>query len=87
MLDAPYEHENSFGPTYGEHRQALEFGMQQYISCRVIAQAAKVDFFATAFDERSADFLMDVGVPAIKIASGSMTIISSCGMSRSCTSR
>jgi sialic acid synthase len=72
MLDAPYEHENSFGKTYGEHRQALEFGMQQYISCRVIAQAAKVDFFATAFDERSADFLMDVGVPAIKIASGSM---------------
>lgn len=72
MLDAPYENENSFGRTYGLHRKALEFGMQQYISCRTVAQSAGVDFFATAFDERSADFLLQVGVPAIKIASGGM---------------
>jgi sialic acid synthase len=72
MLSAPYEHENSFGPTYGEHRRKLEFGMQQYISCKTVAAAAGVDFFATAFDEASAEFLMQVGVPAIKIASGSM---------------
>ncbi|MEJ6619155.1 MAG: N-acetylneuraminate synthase family protein, partial [Pontimonas sp.] len=24
--DAPYESENAFGATYGEHREALEFG-------------------------------------------------------------
>jgi N-acetylneuraminate synthase/sialic acid synthase len=46
--------------------------MAGYISCRTVAKACGVDFFATAFDERSADFLMDVGVPAIKIASGSL---------------
>jgi sialic acid synthase len=32
-----------------------------------------VTLFATAFDERSADFLMSIGVPAIKIASGDLT--------------
>lgn len=73
LLDAPYENENSFGRTYGEHRAKLEFGLQQYVSCRTVAKAAKVEFFATAFDERSADFLMQVGVPAIKIASGGCT--------------
>lgn len=75
LLDQPYEHENSFGRTYGEHRMALEFGMQQYVSCRAVAGAAWVDFFATAFDEQSADFLMEVGVPAFKIASGDLTNI------------
>ena len=26
MYDKPYDNENSFGATYGEHREALEFG-------------------------------------------------------------
>lgn len=73
LLEQPYDNENSFGKTYGEHRAALEFGLQQYISCRTVAGSFGVGFFATAFDERSADFLMEVGVPAIKIASGGLT--------------
>jgi sialic acid synthase len=73
LLNAPYEHEHSFGKTYGEHRHALEFDLQPYISCRAVAQAYKLDFFATAFDEPSADFLMQVDVPAIKIHSGGLT--------------
>lgn len=75
LLEQPYENENSFGRTYGEHRAALEFGLQQYISCRAIAGAHDVAFFATAFDEASADFLMGVDVPAFKIASGDLTNI------------
>ena len=27
---APYDNENSFGPTYGEHREALELGRDEY---------------------------------------------------------
>lgn len=69
MLMTPYENENSFGKTYGDHRRALEFGAKEYLACRSVALTAKVDFFATAFDEPSADFLMHVDVPAIKIAS------------------
>jgi len=73
MLAQPYDHEHSYGRTYGEHREALELGLPAYVACRAVAQAAKVAFFATAFDERSADFLMELGVPAIKLASGSLT--------------
>ena len=73
MLEQPYEHEHSFGKTYGEHRKALEFGAKEYLACRSVAQTAQIDFFATAFDEPSADFLMNVGVPAIKIASSGLT--------------
>ena len=29
-FDRPYENENSFGATYGEHREALEFDRDQY---------------------------------------------------------
>jgi sialic acid synthase len=75
LLDAPYDNEHSFGRTYGEHRRVLEFGERDYLACRSVARAAKVDFFATAFDEASADFLMNIGVPAIKIASGGLTDI------------
>lgn len=72
MLQKPYENEHSFGKTYGDHRRALEFGAKEYLACRSVAHTAKVDFFATAFDEPSADFLMHVDVPAIKIASSGM---------------
>ena len=75
LLDQPYENENSFGSTYGSHRAALEFNLQQYVSCRAVAGSAAVDFFATAFDEASADFLAEVDVPAFKIASGDLTNI------------
>lgn len=73
LLDQPYENENSFGKTYGEHRKALEFGVTQYDACMAAARDANVTCFATAFDEPSADFLLALGVPAIKIASGGLT--------------
>ncbi len=28
--DKPYDNENSYGATYGEHREALEFGESEY---------------------------------------------------------
>jgi N-acetylneuraminate synthase/sialic acid synthase len=73
QLAAPYDHEHSYGPTYGQHRAALELSEAGYITCRTIARSCGVDFFATAFDEPSADVLMRIGVPAIKIASGGLT--------------
>jgi N-acetylneuraminate synthase/sialic acid synthase len=72
MLDRPYENENSFGPTYGAHREALEFGWDEYVELRDYAAALSLDFFATAFDIPSADFLNRLGVPAFKIASGDL---------------
>lgn len=70
MFDRPYENENSFGATYGEHREALEFGRAEYETLIEYARSLGITFFATAFDRPSADFLADLDMPAYKIASG-----------------
>jgi sialic acid synthase len=71
-FNSPYVNENSYGPTYGEHREALEFGKKEYQECMGLASELGIDFFATAFDLPSVDFLMDIDVPAIKVASGDL---------------
>ena len=73
MLASPYEHENSYGRTYGAHRRALELTDEGLRQCRDHAGALHIASFATAVDEPSADRLMRLGVPAIKLASGSLT--------------
>ena len=71
-FDRPYDNENSFGATYGEHREFLEFGLKQYKELQAYAKELDIDFFATAFDLDSADFLESIGMPAYKIASGDL---------------
>src|SRR3990167_5523336 len=73
MYNKQYENENSFGKTYGEHREKLEFGMNEYRTLQRHAKKRGVVFFATAFDFQSVDFLEELGVPAYKIASGDVT--------------
>lgn len=73
LLAQPYDNENSYGKTYGEHRAALEFGHDEFVYCIGSAYGRSITWFATAFDEASADFLMELEVPAIKIASGGLT--------------
>jgi sialic acid synthase len=68
----PYDNENSFGATYGEHREFLEFGRDEYRLLQEYARELGVDFFATAFDLASADFLAELEMPAYKIASGDL---------------
>lgn len=68
----PYNSENAFGATYGEHREALEFDHAQYLELQQHAKELGVDFFATAFDLPSLDFLLELDVPALKIASGDL---------------
>ena len=72
MYEKPYDNENSYGATYGEHREFLEFGKDKYLHLQGVAAELKVDFFATAFDIPSADMLAQIGVPAYKIASGDL---------------
>lgn len=66
----PYDNENSYGPTYGAHREALEFGLEAYTELKKYCDELGIDFFATAFDLESADFLSALDMPAYKIASG-----------------
>jgi len=69
----PYENENSYGPTYGLHREALEFERAEYQELKAHAAELGVTFFATAFDFKSAEMLADLDMPAYKIASGDLT--------------
>ena len=73
MYNEPYNSENSFGDTYGRHRDALEFGIDEYKVCIAEARRLNITFFSTAFDFKSADFLQSLDMPLYKIASGDLT--------------
>ena len=68
----PYDNENSYGATYGEHREALEFGRSEYRELQAYARELGVTLFATAFDFASVDFLAELEMPAFKVASGDL---------------
>ena len=40
MYDSPYLHRNSYAPTYGEHRDKLEFSKEQHLE--LIAHSKKI---------------------------------------------
>ena len=69
LYNSPYDNPNSYGATYGEHREALEFGWYQYVALKEYAKQLDLTFFATAFDIDSANFLAGLEMPAYKIAS------------------
>jgi len=70
-----YDNPNSYGATYGEHREFLEFGWPEYMELQKYSRELSLDFFATAFDIPSADFLERLDVPAYKLASGDLKSI------------
>ena len=72
LYNSPYVSESSYGDTYGEHREALEFGEDEYRELKSYASEIGITMFATAFDPWSADFLEKMDMPAYKIASGDL---------------
>ena len=68
-LDKPYTSVHAFGPTYGEHRNKLEFTEKDYKELKEYAKSKNVLFFASAWDKTSADFLESFDVDAYKIPS------------------
>jgi N-acetylneuraminate synthase/sialic acid synthase len=72
FYEQPYDNELSFGHTYGEHREALELGADDYRELMRHARETGVALFATAFDFESADLLAELDVPAFKFASGDL---------------
>jgi N-acetylneuraminate synthase/sialic acid synthase len=72
FYEQPYDNELSFGRTYGEHREALELGADDYRALLRHARDVGLTLFATAFDVESADLLAELDVPAFKFASGDL---------------
>jgi N-acetylneuraminate synthase/sialic acid synthase len=73
FFNEKYDHENSYGKTYGEHREFLEFDAIQYKELIEYAKEIEIDFFATPFDFTSVEFLEKLNMPAYKIASADLT--------------
>jgi N-acetylneuraminate synthase/sialic acid synthase len=72
QYDTPYDNEHSFGATYGEHREALELSISEWLELREFSREEGVTLFGTVFDEPSADVLAELGLPAFKIASADL---------------
>jgi N-acetylneuraminate synthase/sialic acid synthase len=75
MYNKPYDNENSYGATYGEHREFLEFGWDEYVELKKCADENDVELMCTAFDFNSVDFLEKLGITSYKVASGDITNI------------
>ena len=73
FYDAPYDNEQSYGATYGEHREFLELGKGAWFELSRYAREEGVAFVVAAFDEPSADLMAELGVDAFKFASGDLT--------------
>lgn len=72
MYHKPYASRHAFGESYGAHREALEFGWDEYVELKAYANDLGITFFATAFDLKSVEFLMKLDVPAFKTSSSDL---------------
>jgi N-acetylneuraminate synthase/sialic acid synthase len=70
LFDSPYTGDNSFGSTYGLHREALEFDKENWQELIEFAKKQDILLFSTAFDVESVEFLEQFDLPAYKVASG-----------------
>ncbi|MDA7977972.1 MAG: N-acetylneuraminate synthase family protein [Pirellulales bacterium] len=68
-----YDNPNSFAPTYGEHRQALELPEDVHQRLQSQAGDAGLTCFATACDHESVELLERLNVPCYKVASRDLT--------------
>jgi len=65
----PYDSENAFGSTYGEHRETLELSADEKRILREECRRIGVLFMSTPFDEHSLELLVGLEVDLLKIAS------------------
>lgn len=72
-LNEPYLTKNSWGKTYGEHKDYLEFSDEQFREIREYARNRNIDFACTGCDKESVDFLSTLDMDFYKCASGDLT--------------
>lgn len=69
---AAYSGCNSFGPTYGEHRDALELSIEQMAELKEYVESRGLVFFASAWDEPSLEQVLSLDVELLKISSAEL---------------
>jgi len=73
FLDEEFPKAPVFGSTQREVRDNLELSFEEYRILKDYSESLGLIFFATAFDLDSLQFLLDLKVPLLKIASHSVT--------------
>jgi sialic acid synthase SpsE len=68
-----YESKNAMAPTYGEHRKVMEFSEDDFRELQKEAEKLGLFFTASGWDKKSIDFLDELNVPFIKVASADLT--------------
>lgn len=71
-LNAPYISENAFAPTYGEHKEVLEFSKEQWWELKRHADSVGIPLTGSGWDEEAVDMLDSIGVPFFKVASADL---------------
>lgn len=71
--NSPYLGANSFGKTYGEHREFLELSREEHKELKDYAESKGLVYFASVCDFKSVDDMDSIGVHMFKIASRDLT--------------
>ena len=74
-MDRPYTGPNSFGPTYGEHREFLELSYEDHVELGNYMKSKGFDFVQTLCSVATLKLLDMVEVDKIKVASRDLTNI------------
>ena len=69
QYDKPYDNPNSFGKTYGEHKEALEFSKDEWKELYAYANLLGLKAFNTVFDIDSANEMEELGQEIYKFGS------------------
>jgi sialic acid synthase len=72
-LQKIYNGTNSYGKTYGEHKEFLEFSFDEFRELQKYANSCNILFTASGWDTDAIDFLDELDVPFFKMASADLT--------------
>jgi len=73
LCNKPYDNENSFGKTYGEHRKFLELTAEQHRELQQYAAEKGILYFCTICDLPSLNEMAPLDLPLYKVASRDIT--------------
>ncbi len=72
--DAPHPNQNqSYGKTYGEHREFLEFDLEQHVELKKFCEAKGVEYSTSVWDLTSAREIASINPRMIKVPSAMNT--------------
>ncbi len=74
-MNKPYNSPHSFGRTYGEHREKLEFSYEQHAELEKYSHSKGLKFIETLTSIKTISLLNKVDIDAIKVASRDLTNI------------